>query len=137
METHSGCSNSRPFDTTALRELVLVDFESPARSCEVLEGFWLPVFGCKEGSHPRQPHRLDGPVEPQDGHHPPQVVGQYMQAHLRPDVGQPLGNEMGVPHPALEGAEHMLDRSAPDRHRIGRAVQAALYGFQHVVMFPT
>ncbi|MCY1548261.1 hypothetical protein D9M68_843590 [compost metagenome] len=27
-----------------------------------------------------------------------QVVSQHMQAHLRPDVGQPLGEDVGVSH---------------------------------------
>jgi len=44
VETPSGCGNSQPFDTTGLRESVSVDFESPARSREVVEGFWRPVL---------------------------------------------------------------------------------------------
>src|SRR3990167_4345898 len=47
VETPSGCGNSQPFDTTGLRESVSVDFESPARSREVVEGFWRPVLTAK------------------------------------------------------------------------------------------
>lgn len=55
-------------------------------------------------------YRLNEPLGAQDVHHSGQIVGQYMQAHLRTDVGQPFHKKVSRPHPHFERRIGVLNR---------------------------
>jgi hypothetical protein len=66
--------------------------------------------GRKRGSPgSASPDRCHQRCDADDRHHPFQVVGEHLEADLRPDVRQATGQEVGCSHPALERAEDVLD----------------------------
>jgi hypothetical protein len=80
---------------------------------------------------PRQRHH------PQHLHHPLQIVGKHMEAHLRADPAQGLRQKMRRSHPRLDGPERMLDRLPPELHFFGCSIEPLLHGFEHALMFPS
>lgn len=54
---------------------------------------------------PCDPYQL---VDAQDAHDSLQAVGQYVQAHLRAYIGEPLCQEMRRAHPGFQRPEWML-----------------------------
>lgn len=87
--------------------------------------------GC---SSTRQPHCLHGLAEAQHSEHMHEIVGEYVQTHLRTYIGQPLRQEVRVAHSMLERSEDMFGGSPAHGHRIGRLVQRTLNCFQHRLM---
>ena len=53
---------------------------------------------------------FDQPPDTDLSDDPLDVIGQHVQRHLGSDIFQPPRQEMGRPHPGLDGAEWMLDR---------------------------
>ena len=94
-------------------------FEALDRAYALLDTLWEPNIQAKRLSSPCQLHRFDRSIESQDRDHSSEVVGKHMQAHFCTDIGKPFGQEVGVPHPALQCPEYMFDRSASDGHGFG------------------
>lgn len=65
-----------------------------------------------------------------------EVVGEHMQAHLGLHVLQPFGQEMRRAHPGLDGSIRMLNRAAPNSHRIRSLFETRLHLLKDVLMFP-
>lgn len=80
--------------------------------------FFTLISPRKKGSPAHQTHRGHCSLNPKNAKHSLEVVGQYIQAHLGADIGQPLGQEARVPHPVLERAEHMLHCSPSHHHGV-------------------
>jgi hypothetical protein len=87
--------------------------------------------------HPPCPHRLHQRNDPQHLHHPLQIVGKHMQAHLRAHPAQGLRQKMSRSHPRLDRAEQMLDCLPPEAHFFGFLIEPLLHGFKHALMFPS
>ena len=62
--------------------------------------------------------RPDQRFDAEDVDHPLHVVGQHLQAHLRFDLFEGLGQEMGASHPGLEGSEWMFDGLSANGHGV-------------------
>ena len=60
-----------------------------------------------------------------------------MEAHFRFHLLQRSRFEVTSAHPVFEGSEHVLDRSSPDAHRIGHALQPILHRLDDVLVFPS
>ena len=56
-----------------------------------------------------RPQPFDECSNTDDVHHPLHVVGEHLQTHLGAYLGQGLGEEVRVTHPALYRAERMFD----------------------------
>ena len=76
------------------------------------------------------------PVDPDQGDHSFDVVGQHVQRHFRSHPPKPPGQEMAGPSPGLDRAEQVLDRRATDAHRGGRTAAAGIRSFDKVFLFP-
>ena len=59
-----------------------------------------------------------------------------MQAHLGADPAPGFGQEVGCPHPRLDGAEGMLDRFPAHGHDVRVLIEPQLHGIEHRLMFP-
>ena len=94
--------------------------------------FWAADKRAGSGLHRcdelRRAEKSDGALD---------VVGQDVEAGLGRHVLQPSHLEVAAAHPVLECAEHVLDRSAPDPHGVGPAVEAGLHGVDHLLMLPS
>ena len=91
----------------------------------------------KEGSSPRQPHRIEQLCNPQDAHDPAHVVGQAMQANFGTDMLSAFHQKVRRSHPELEGAKNMLYRAAPKSHCPRLFIQSRLHGVENLLMLPT
>ena len=69
------------------------------------------------------PHCRHQAADPDQRHHPLDVVGKDVQRDLCFHVPQPSGQKVGRAHPRLDGAERVLDRASADGHRFGRTDQ--------------
>jgi hypothetical protein len=67
---------------------------------------------------PSGPDRCDEGLDAHDLDHPLHIVSQHTQTHLGSDVFECLGQKVGAAHPGFEGAEDMLDCSAPGPKRL-------------------
>jgi len=65
------------------------------------------------------------------------VVGQDCQAGFGGDVPEPPRSEVGGTHPALDGAEDVLDSTAADRHRLGHRFEPMLHLIKNRLMLPS
>jgi hypothetical protein len=83
---------------------------------QALKAFFALISMRKKGSSTHQTHRGHHFLKAKNAEYSFKVVGQYVQAHLCADIGQPLGQEVRVPHPMFERAEHMLYSSASHHH---------------------
>ena len=81
-------------------------------------------------------HRPDQRLYSEDLHYSLQVVRKDMQAHLRTDSGQCLGQEMRLAHPGFQRAEDMLYRSAADFHGFRCLRQPRQHSLQDMFMLP-
>lgn len=95
---------------------------------------WGPAKRRAQG--PSGLHGLHQRSNAYDFHDPLQVVGEYLQAHFGTDALQSPGQEMGGPHPVLQGAEGMLNCLPSDPHDFGVLVEPLLHGLQAVLMLP-
>ena len=82
-------------------------------------------------------HRPDQRLYSEDLHYSLQVVRKDMQAHLRTDSGQCLGQEMRLAHPGFQRAEDMLYRSAADFHGFRCLRQPRQHSLQDMFMAPS
>lgn len=73
------------------------------------------------------PHRLHQGLDSDDLHHPFEVVGQHVQAHLRADARQGPCEEMVRAHPHFERCEGMLDSLSAQTHGVRRSIQPFLH----------
>ena len=67
---------------------------------------WWGLYGLILPAFPTQiqalrPHRLQQRLNTHNIHHPPHIVGEYMQTHFRSDMFQRLHLEVGVAHPGF------------------------------------
>jgi len=72
-----------------------------------------------------------------DVHDPGEIVGEHAQRHFCFDVFQPLHQEVGSAHAHLDGAERMFDRFAALAHGMRVLIEAPLYRFHQMLVFPT
>src|SRR3970282_2317247 len=70
---------------------------------------------------------LDDPLE---------VIGQDGQAHLRPDVFEPPGEEVALVPGAFDGAEWMFGELLAQLHLLRAGSDPALHVFQQVLVGP-
>ena len=67
-------------------------------------------------------HRLQQAFGADDFHHPFQVVGEHIQAHLRTHPVKFSSQKVRCPHPLLERPEGMLNSLFSNLHHLWRAV---------------
>jgi len=60
-----------------------------------------------------------------------------MEAHFGAHLFQGPRLEVASPHPVLDRAEDVFDRSSSDTHGIWQAIKPGLHGLDHVLMLPT
>jgi hypothetical protein len=71
------------------------------------------------------------------GDHPLDVVGEDVERHFGSDVLEPPHLEVGRAHPGFDRAERVLDRAAPQCHRVGVASQALPHVVDQVLVLPS
>ena len=64
-----------------------------------------------------------------DLHDPFEIVGEDVQGHLSADMFQRLHLEVGIAHPAFEGAKGMFDGFPSLPHKLGMFIEPALHFF--------
>jgi hypothetical protein len=84
---------------------------------------------CLDGGHERP--------DAHDVHHSGEIVGQYVQRHLRGNPRQCLHQEVCCPHPHLQRAEWMLDCFAPLAHLLRMLVEPALHRLDNMLVLPS
>ena len=65
--------------------------------------------------------------DPEHVDHALHIVGQHLQAHLRPHVFERFGEEVSGAHPGFERSEGVLHGLPADRHGFGQAVEPCLH----------
>ena len=80
----------------------------------------------------RRHERLD----PEHVDHPLHIIGEHLQAHLRPHIFERFGEEVGGAHPGFESSEGVLDGLPPDRHRFGQVIEPCLHFVQDAFVLP-
>ena len=62
-------------------------------------------------------------TDPEDTHHPLQVIGKDVETHLRAHARERLGQEVRPTHPVLDRAKRVFDGLAPYPHLLGIAIE--------------
>ncbi len=96
-------------------------------------------IGAQIEAHERlcSAHRRDQRADAHDVDDAFEVVGQNMQCHFGADMLQRFHLEVGIAHPALDGAKGMLDGLAPLTHLLGMFIEPLLGSVQNLLMLPT
>ena len=79
---------------------------------------------------------MDEGPDTEDLDHSFEVVGQNVEAHLRSDLFEGFGQEVGAPHPRLERSEGVFDGLTADAHGIGHVVEPGLHRVEHAFVLP-